>query len=539
MNTEEFIDRLKKINSDLIVLGEYVNMKTKILVEDPIGIKYEAFPEALLKGSTPKITSALNPNEAFKMKLKEISPSLKVVSEYVHANQDVIVEDELGIQYRNKPSSLLLGNIPSIKSAIDQTDAFKKMVYNKRDDCEIIDEYKGDRHKILVKDNLGIEYRMVPYNLLQLNHSLTIKGALNKTDFVVKKLKSKHPNLKLIGEYVSSNKPLTVEDELGIRYSLKLSVLLKSDKGAGIQSAIDPNFALRTKLLSVRNDISKICEKYTTARKPIIVEDLDGFKHKMSLYRLLEGSSLGFLSVIDKNAYFDFKYKTLGNPKYSRTSPYNGYHNYLKMSCPDHGIFQASPAALLTGVQCMKCFHDSNKNTLHDFIEKSNEIHKDKYDYSKAIYYGYASNNKSIITCPFHGDFEQTAKGHLSGKGCRKCANEELSGVLSSLARDNPNAPYTLYKIYLWSDNLKEKFGKVGLAKDFKQRFWGIPYNYHLVELKEGRIVDLYKEEQLFFKKRDKKGMNYRPRVKFSGYTECYQLNDEERADLNRILMDE
>lgn len=67
----------------------------------------------------------------------------------------------------------------------------------------------------------------------------------------------------------------------------------------------------------------------------------------------------------------------------------------------------------------------SKKLTKEEFIEKARKIHGDKYNYDKVIYTG--NKNKVIITCPIHGDFEQRPNDHLSGYGCRKCANGELT----------------------------------------------------------------------------------------------------------------
>lgn len=53
------------------------------------------------------------------------------------------------------------------------------------------------------------------------------------------------------------------------------------------------------------------------------------------------------------------------------------------------------------------------------FIEKARAKHGDRYDYSKVVYVH--SSNKVIITCSVHGNFEQSAKNHLHGRGCRKC----------------------------------------------------------------------------------------------------------------------
>jgi very-short-patch-repair endonuclease len=53
------------------------------------------------------------------------------------------------------------------------------------------------------------------------------------------------------------------------------------------------------------------------------------------------------------------------------------------------------------------------------FLKKANDIHDNKYNYSKFIY----KNNsyKGIIKCSIHGNYPQSAGHHLSGKGCPEC----------------------------------------------------------------------------------------------------------------------
>lgn len=62
----------------------------------------------------------------------------------------------------------------------------------------------------------------------------------------------------------------------------------------------------------------------------------------------------------------------------------------------------------------------SNKLTTEEFIQRSSKIHNNKFDYSKVNYTGI--NFKVIIACPVHGEFNQVAKNHLKGQGCKKCA---------------------------------------------------------------------------------------------------------------------
>lgn len=55
-------------------------------------------------------------------------------------------------------------------------------------------------------------------------------------------------------------------------------------------------------------------------------------------------------------------------------------------------------------------------------INRFKQIHGNKYDYSKFEYT--RSIDKSIIICPEHGEFKQSANVHLRGVGCPKCSEE-------------------------------------------------------------------------------------------------------------------
>ena len=54
-----------------------------------------------------------------------------------------------------------------------------------------------------------------------------------------------------------------------------------------------------------------------------------------------------------------------------------------------------------------------------EFINKSKEVHGDKYDYSKVVY---ENNLKEVlIICKKHGEFLQLPKTHKRGNGCNMC----------------------------------------------------------------------------------------------------------------------
>ena len=55
-----------------------------------------------------------------------------------------------------------------------------------------------------------------------------------------------------------------------------------------------------------------------------------------------------------------------------------------------------------------------------EFIEKADQLHNGKYDYSQVDYVN--SRTKVVIVCPVHGSFEQLPSSYLQGNGCPKCA---------------------------------------------------------------------------------------------------------------------
>lgn len=57
--------------------------------------------------------------------------------------------------------------------------------------------------------------------------------------------------------------------------------------------------------------------------------------------------------------------------------------------------------------------------TFDVFVERSKEIHGDKYDYSKVNWVN--TKSKVEIVCPVHGSFLQMPFKHLQGQGCPDC----------------------------------------------------------------------------------------------------------------------
>ena len=95
----------------------------------------------------------------------------------------------------------------------------------------------------------------------------------------------------------------------------------------------------------------------------------------------------------------------------------------VPITCPIHGEFLQIPFLHLKSKHGCPYCAGVGKITTDDFIKEAQNIHGNKYTYDKAEYY--RSNQKLIVTCAIHGDFEITPVSHISKKqGCPECSGK-------------------------------------------------------------------------------------------------------------------
>ena len=124
------------------------------------------------------------------------------------------------------------------------------------------------------------------------------------------------------------------------------------------------------------------------------------------------------------------RFKEIHGNKYDYSKiNYVNAHTKICIVCPIHGEFWQNPYGHFQGYDCKKCSNIiiSKKNAIskNEFIDRSNIIHNNKYDYSLVEY----KNNRTnvIIICPIHGEFKQRPSVHMYVKGeCKKCGYEKV-----------------------------------------------------------------------------------------------------------------
>lgn len=119
---------------------------------------------------------------------------------------------------------------------------------------------------------------------------------------------------------------------------------------------------------------------------------------------------------------------------------YKKWNEKVEIICPIHGNFFQTPNDHLNGRGCKQCGKDKLRKkfarTKEDFINLANNVHNNKYDYSKVEYVNCKTPVK--IICPIHGEFLQIPDSHIQGKGCIQCSGYHKSvDEISSFLKNN------------------------------------------------------------------------------------------------------
>jgi very-short-patch-repair endonuclease len=150
----------------------------------------------------------------------------------------------------------------------------------------------------------------------------------------------------------------------------------------------------------------------------------------------------------------------LDNYDYSKVN-YINCRIKIIIICKIHGEFKQSPNSHINKRGCPKCgiIEQTIKRSSNtqQFIEKSINVHDNKYDYSKINYIN--NKTKIIIICKIHGEFEQTPNNHNNGNGCLKC------GIIEKAIKQSSNTQQFIEKSINVHDN-KYDYSKVNYIND-------------------------------------------------------------------------
>lgn len=354
----------------------------------------------------------------------------------------------------------------------------------------------------------------------------------------------KNKEFEIISEYKGRNSYILIKDRYGI-VQINSGALLQGVKPV-ISSALDKSNYFINKAREVhgdRYDYSKV--EYKGYHSKVIITCAEHGDFLQAVCSHLNGSGCFFCGnneKINTHLYsqeaFINKANIIHNNKYDYSSVvYTKAKNTIEIICPTHGVFHQKAAAHLHGGGCLKCANEtiSKKLSLSQeaFIKKAQEVHGDKYDYSKSVYI--KGTDKIEIICPVHGSFYQQAASHLRGTNCNKCQLKALAINKESWVNSGKGRDGIFYIIKCWdNDELFYKLGithKDSVAKRYKGKI-SMPYNYEVIyqysNCNKNLIWDIESNLKSYIKP-----IRYKPSKKFNGcLTECFIDYDSVKSKL-------
>ena len=133
---------------------------------------------------------------------------------------------------------------------------------------------------------------------------------------------------------------------------------------------------------------------------------------------------------------------------------YKNKESKITIICPIHGEFSQHAGSHLRGTGCPKCSGKA-QGTTESFIENSEKVHGDKYDYSNVNYVN--AYTPVEIICKKHGSFTQKPNNHLNGAGCPRCSESKGENLVNEIL-SSYNISYT--RQYKFSDCTNNAIGR-------------------------------------------------------------------------------
>ena len=207
------------------------------------------------------------------------------------------------------------------------------------------------------------------------------KSKLNK---FINKFNIKYPGFEII-EFKNLNSPIIFKDTEGVIHKKNIAQKCLSH-GIRVDSIVDKEKYITDKLKKLFPQLQLI--KFNGFKKPLIVQDIDGFKYSPNCSDILNGHPVSIQTCLNKYELFVFKANKKHNgifiyPKFI----YKNGKQKINIKCKLHGLFTQTIESHLWGAGCKKCgcvgfSKDSwlkkckNKQSIFYIIEVFNEQEK-------------------------------------------------------------------------------------------------------------------------------------------------------------------
>jgi very-short-patch-repair endonuclease len=227
-------------------------------------------------------------------------------------------------------------------------------------------------------------------------------------------------NEEYIYEKIEGSDVIILHKKYNTKHSINKYNLIKRGTKCSILNALDKDDFLKKKLSFVRGDLydyKLVKFKGNHSKIDIICNKHGVFKQSVANHLSGQGCPKCANNYFNLSEYLS-KVNYIHNNKYDYSK--FQYINAITKSiiiCPEHGEFECTPNNHKTHSSgCPKC---SGRLSIKERLDRLKSIHNNRYEY---IGFKYETvNDKIKIKCELHGIFEQTVHNHENAQGCPVC----------------------------------------------------------------------------------------------------------------------
>lgn len=208
---EEYVQEVAEINSNIEVVEEYIDARTKISHRCKIcNNEWVATPDKILRGcGCPKCAGNIKlTHEEYVDRVKNINSNIDVVGKYINATTKIMHKCRIdGYEWNAYPNHILRGSgCPECVGLRKKThEEYVQEVANLNPNIEVIGKYKNINTKILHKCKVdGYEWEITPYCILGMKQGCPkCFGNIKKThEEYISQVAEINPNIEVLGDYI-------------------------------------------------------------------------------------------------------------------------------------------------------------------------------------------------------------------------------------------------------------------------------------------------------------------------------------------------
>jgi len=164
---------------------------------------------------------------------------------------------------------------------------------------------------------------------------------------------------------------------------------------------------------------------------------------------------------------------------------YLGSNHKVEIICKIHGSYLQWPNDHISGSGC-PCCSGNSKISQQEFIQRSNNVHGDRYILTNAVYK--TSKTKVQIGCKIHGDFFIAPSDFWNGVGCRHCGFDQAKTVkiTKGIINDPDNVDeFIRYKrkVRAISDKSYKEFSHIINPNNIpRSKIWHLDHKFSIYE---------------------------------------------------------